>query len=52
MSSTPKSSKDIIAGSLAQTLSQLRGVVSPFIQEVQRLLEEMVESMHAENFSG
>ena len=34
------------------TLTQLRSVVSPFIQEVQKMLSQMIESMHGENFGG
>lgn len=52
VSSLHQSAKGIIARSLTQTLSQLRGVVSSFLREVQHMMIEMVESMHAEEFSG
>ena len=47
-----KISLSLSLSSLSQTtLTQLRSVVSPFIQEVQKMLSQMIESMHGENFA-
>ena len=52
LSSIHKSAKNTVSQSLSKTLTLLRGVVSPFVHEVQRMMVEMVESMHGEDYAG
>lgn len=52
LSALSQSASVIIAGALEPMVTQMQTIVSLFVEEVQRVLEQMVASMHQESFAG